>query len=202
MPKIPEKYEDWTPPWGEDEFDEDKAKRLVYNALLGQQKAKDTSVELRTENDTLKTSLAASEAKVGDKGKADSEKDTELAALRAENRKLTTEGRAEDKSLIQRLDIALDHGLTKRDARRLVGATPEELEDDAKDFAERLGISKNDDGDDGDKDGSKPPSRQPVPASQLGNGRDRGNGKGPELLTAADLVKQGRQNDSLPFLTR
>lgn len=202
MPKIPEKYEDWTPPWGEGEFDEDKAKRLVYNALLGQQKAKDTSVELRTENDTLKTSLAAAEAKVGDKGKADSEKDTELAALRAENRKLTTEGRDEDKSLIQRLDIALDHGLTKRDARRLVGNTPEELEDDAKDFAERLGISKNDD-DDGDKGGSRPPSRQPVPASQLGNGRDRGNGQNPELLTAADLVKQGRQErEPLPFLTR
>lgn len=187
MPKIPEKFEDWTPPWGDGEFDEDKAKRLVFNALLGQQKAKEDASQLRTEKTAVAEELAEVKDKLGNGSQADATAQAaELVELKAKVRKLENDGRPEDKAKIERLTVAIDHGLTARDAERLVGETPEELADDAADLAERLGITKQDDG----GQGNPPPSNRPQSTGDLRDGHER-PGDPPPMLTAAELVKQG-----------
>ena len=189
MPKLPDKIADWTPPWAEGEFDEDRAKALVFNALRNEQKAKETSSALRVEKDDLVTKLAEAEDKISTaSAPTDAAKDAEINRLKAANRELE-KGRPEDQDLIARLTVAMDHGLTSKDAKRLVGKTPEELEDDAIELAERLGVGKKEaDPDDDSGRAAAPPQRTPV--TQLGNGRQR-TGEAPPVVSAADLIKTG-----------
>jgi hypothetical protein len=87
----------------------------------------------------LETELA--EFKRVQKEREDAEK-TDLEKLQEANSELTGNlTKAQKTSVLY--EIALDKGLTKAQVRRLVGETKEELEADADELLEELGVSKN-----------------------------------------------------------
>lgn len=137
MPKLP-KFEDWQAPWVKNstEFNADVAAKLIYDKTKDVEDLKEahaTQVEtLTTENTALKAKITEAErAKMTDAEKA--------AAEKAEiEKKLVDAG---DKDLdVARLELALDHGLTKSQAKRLVGKTRDELTADAVELAKDLGL--------------------------------------------------------------
>lgn len=174
MAKLPDTFEDWTPPWDEGSFDADKAARRIFNTEKKLEKAKQREADLEAEKDDLETRLSTAESKAS--GKDDSAKDQEIAALKKERDNLAKNGRPEDQRLIERLQVANDFGLTAKDAERLVGKDREELEADAEELAGRLGIER---GNDGEREHSRerqeePPQRGVRRTGEVGNGRDRG----------------------------
>lgn len=199
MAKLPA-YEDWKRPWAEGELDEDRAAKLIYNALQKAEQAgdklatklteKDEEIErLTTEIDTVKAG----------KSSTDEETKDELKALRSQVRDLTAKTsapRPEDQKQIDRLNVAIELGLSKRDANRLVGETYDELLEDAKAFAEEHGIDLS--GDDGGSNGNEgAPSSQGFqlpterPVGTLRTGFDPKTAKtASQPATAAELLKQ------------
>lgn len=106
-----------TPPWRDDEnFDAEKAWKLIQG--------------LRADVKQLKERAATAEAKVKeheDATKSQQERDAEARAA--------AEKTASEKTLeAARLRVALAKGLTETQAKRLVGETEEELEQDADDL--------------------------------------------------------------------
>jgi polyhydroxyalkanoate synthesis regulator phasin len=199
--KLPEKVEDWTPPWADGEFDEDKAKGLIFNSFKNVEKLKAEKSTLTSEKAEAERKLADAEAKLSDKPKAEEAKDAEITRLKSELAKLEN-GRPEDLTLIEKYRVALEvGGLTLRDAERLVGVDHDELVEDARDLSERLGNSKGD-GDDGGSS-RQPPRRQPEPITPKGNGSGDDGTK--TVVSVDDLIKQDAQAGpglNLPFLTR
>jgi hypothetical protein len=125
--------EEDTPPWGSDEdFKPEKAWNLIKR--------------LRKDKDKLKTRAEEAEGKVK---KHEDENKTE--AERKEAAQKEAETKAEKAELkAARLQVALDKGLTKSQAKRLVGSNEEELAADADELLADLGGGKNDDEDDDD----------------------------------------------------
>lgn len=192
MPKLPEKIDDWTPPWGEDDsqLDAVKAKALLFNALSGQQKAKEAKAAVDVELTETKAKLSAAESKLSQKPGEEEAKDKEISELRAQVDQLTANGRESDVDRIARLEIALEKGLTERQAARLVGKTREELEEDADVLREELGLT-DDDGEGGNDGTPNPaPQRTPLRPDQLGNGRERGSGSQDAIYSVDELRKQ------------
>lgn len=199
MPKLPEKYEDWTAPWGDGEIDPDKAGRLLFNALTNVEKLKVDKSDLRdklSESETKVADLeAAATAKPGDEGA----KDAQITELTRKVQKLEKDGRTQDQDLLRRYEAAMEHGLTAKDAKRLVGDSLDELLEDAAELAERLGTGKKDD--EGDGDGGTPPRRLPGDG-ELGNGRRRRDEE-PAVKSVDELRKEKREGQiSLPPLSR
>ena len=116
-----EQPEEQPPPWGsDDEFDPDKAWKLIQN--------------LRKEKEQLKP-LAQKARELEEAQKSEQEKlQDQLRTLQQQNEQSATE--------TARLTVALSKGLTEVQARRLVGSTVEELEADAE---ELLASFKTDD---------------------------------------------------------
>lgn len=194
MAKLPEKIEDWTPPWekrGED-FDAETAKELIFTLMHSEQTLKAEKAASARSLADVQSKLTEAENRLAAKPQDEAAKDAEISTLRTKVSKLESEGRQEDQALIQRLEVAIEHGLTKRDARRLVGDTLEELEEDAAELAERLGVEKgtagggSDDG--GQRSSEQPPSRGVVPAGNVGNGRNRRQDAGP-VLSPEDILE-------------
>jgi len=101
------------PPWGDDDFDPDKAWRLLENV-------RGDVAKLKTERD----SLAAKLQEHDDKDKSEAQKLQERAE--AAEQKLAA---AERNAMVA--SVALKKGLTEAQAKRLIGTTVEELEADA-----------------------------------------------------------------------
>lgn len=189
--KLPEKFEDWRWPWKQGEVDEEKAAKLIFDTRKEREKLQD-------ENASLKTSLAdvekeRDEAKqnLDSKSSSDTEKDVEIATLKKQVTELEKVGKAprpEDEARIARLEVAMDLGLTKTQAKRLQGTTREEIEADAKELAADLGIEL--DGDEGDEPpaGGKPQDRVGGQFISGGNLRNGGGDKGGAVLSAAQLL--------------
>ena len=162
-------FEDWTPPWkSDDEFDAEKAKKLIYNLSKDKDGQKDRIAGLLADKDELQSKVTEFE-----------EKDlSETERVKRENARLKAErenggaGGGDDLERI-RLEIALDKGLTKAQVKRLVGKTREELEADADAYMEEHGLvaAGDDDGDDSDGGtGGQAPPRQRV-AVKRGGGK-------------------------------
>lgn len=131
-PQEPSKGKEQTPPWGSDEeFDPQKAWRLIQN--------------LRDENSELKPK-AQKLKELEDEQKSEQERLTE---------KLTeTEKRAAEAELkAARLEVATEKGLPKSSVKFLTGTTAEELEASAD---ELLALMKPD-----DDEGASATSRRP-----------------------------------------
>ena len=183
MKKLPPIAE-WTPPWADGEFDEDKAKGLIYNLTRDSLAAKDKVATLASEKEELSSKLVAAQDEVADlKGsgaKVSTEaKDEENRTLRARVRDLersTGKRTPEDQAYIDRLEVANDHGLSAKDARRLQGATRDELEEDAKEFVAMIGKAKGQAGEgEGSEESNEPPASKPpqrgvIPAGQFKTG--------------------------------
>lgn len=135
MPDLP-KFEDWTAPWTEDEFDAERAKKFVYDLKVDVQSLSKEKKALTADNRSLKSEVEAFETK----------DDTELQKAQREIEKLKaekdkpTEGETRAEILY---DIALEKGLNKSQLKRLSGSTREELEADADEFLESIGGAKN-----------------------------------------------------------
>lgn len=155
------KFEDWKRPWKEEEFDAEKAAKLIYNLHKDKEALAEAKTTLTTERDALQTKVTEFE-----------DKDlSEVEKLRKENERLKngTGPKPEPKAPAAdgddlekaRLEIALEKGLTLKEAKRLAGSTREELESDADDYLEETGRGATG-GEDGSKSGGKegqaPPS--------------------------------------------
>lgn len=158
MPKLAAKFEDWTWPWTKGEVDEEKAARLIYQLKQERESLQESKTSLTAQVETLTEEKATLTDKVAAAGSNDSEKDAEIATLKKANRELTGQvGKSlpKDQLTIAKLELALDNGFTKTQARRLVGETQEELEADAEELKKDLGLDKTDDsGSGGDDQGS------------------------------------------------
>jgi hypothetical protein len=159
------KFEDWTPPWGEDDenFDAEKAKKLIYGLTsdkgkLGKDKAdlQAKVTEVEGERDGHKAEL--------DKIARKDETEVDRLKRELEESKSKPPAKAGESDLeVLRLSVALDKGLTRKQAARLVGTTEAELAEDADAYLADLkpsGKSKTEDDDD-DDDARSTPRRNP-----------------------------------------
>jgi hypothetical protein len=181
MAKLPP-FDQWQRPWAEDEFDEDRAAKRIYDLLSDKEKQKVRLEAVTSERDELHEKFeAATDEITGLKasGASSDEAAAEIRALKSQVRTLEkgkSERRPEDQAYIDRLEIANDFGLTTQDAKRLVGSTRDELEADAQEFAPRIGGSRRESGEGGD-DGTgggeaDPIFRQSAPTRQVVVGRE------------------------------
>lgn len=168
MGKLP-KFEDWTPPWKDDEFDAEKAKKLIYNLERDKETLTTEKAQVSGERDELKTKVDEIESKDM----------TEVQRLQRELEaaKATppedTEARLEN----ARLTLALEHGLSVKQAKRLSGSTPDELAADVPELLETLGL----------KPGDKPKETEHPPSGAFRTGND--HGKPGDDITVDDAVK-------------
>lgn len=155
MPKLP-KFEDWVAPWekNETEFDAEKAKKLIYDKSRDAEELNERLAAANTKNSELQTTL---DAKLRE-GLSAEEK---AAAERADLEKKLADAGQKDLE-VARLEIALDKGLTKDQAKRLLGSTVDELQADADVLVETFGLGKPADGDeeDGNEGGRKVTNRR------------------------------------------
>lgn len=110
-----------------DEFDADRAKAKITKANKEAQNLRARLKELEP--------LAAKAKELEDANKTEAEKLTERAAA-AEKKATDAEGE------LMRLRVAINKGLTPKQASRLVGTTEEELEADADELLESFGGEK------------------------------------------------------------
>lgn len=148
----------------EGDFDADRAKRAI--------------TKLRTESKSQKAAMAEMRDKaekfdaLSDANKSDSEKLTEKVTS-SEQRATTAEARAD------RLEVAIEKGLTLNEAQRLVGGTKEELLADADVFLSDIGERKT-------TNGGAPPPRTRIKTDLRPTG---GSQEEPDELDPAKLAK-------------
>lgn len=140
MPKLAP-FTEWKRPWAEGEFDEEKAAKRIWDLLSDREVATDKHEAKLAELTTQKTELQK---------KVDEVESTTLTAaqkLEKEKKdledKLTARDTADEKLKVSRLELAVEHGLTKAEAKRLVGSTEEELKADAITLLEEQGRYKD-----------------------------------------------------------
>lgn len=172
--ELPKKVDDWKAPWEVDKEGEDipeeeqkldgaRLKKYLFGLLTDKQRLRTQVNELTTAKEELEQEVA--DAK-DPKALEDLQKKLEKANADLEKAKNSAENDIEK----WKLEIALDKGLTKRQAARLVGKTREELEDDADELVEELGLKKDGDDDGGGETESKVRSTP----KRVANGRKRG----------------------------
>lgn len=153
------KFEDWKAPWEEkgEEFDADKAKKYLYDLTRDRDGAVVKVAQITQQRDEL-------QAKVDEHESKDL---TEVQRLQREleQAKATPAEDTETKLENARLTLALEHGLTVKQAKRLSGSTPEELEADLPELLDTLGI----------KPGKKRQETDEPPSGPFRTGNDHGN---------------------------
>lgn len=131
MAKLP-KFEEWTPPWGDDDnFDAEKAKKYIYNLSRDKETLEADKAQISQDKSDLATKVEEYESK--DLSEVDRLK-RELEKAQSAPKE-DTEARLEN----ARLRLALDNGLTAKQAARLRGETAEELEKDLPELMELIG---------------------------------------------------------------
>lgn len=210
MANLPDKFEDWTWPWERGEVDEERLAKRLFRVLQDVEKARDRNTVLAAEKDQLAKDLQkanddledARESGGGD-GKPDAALTEENKSLKRQVRELERDkGKTPESAQqeIDRLTVALDLGLSLADSKRLVGKTRDEIEADARTFAEEHGIELggNEDGDElggsNENRGEQGPPRRGgiIRASDLTIGSGQGGGP---IATSTQKVL-----DSLPPL--
>lgn len=170
--------EEFKAPWESDtgsdaEIDATKLKKFLFNLQLDKAKAEDAAEEAAEKVTKAEQDLKDAKAEVakGDKTGKIAELETKLAEA---------EGNAAKATLaLTRLEVATEKGLTPKQAKRLQGATKEELEADADELLEDLGVKQSNDNDNEDEDEDEPTGRTtPRPKLNLVNPGDTGNGGG------------------------
>lgn len=173
--------EDFVAPWeteaGEVEIDKDKLKRYIYNLTkdkAGAQDARDEALEAVTEAEAKVTEAQEKLAEADSTG--------QVGELQKKLDKAVAE-RDEAVTAKLRVEVAVEKGLTPKQAARLQGSTKEELEADADDILETFGVQKSTtDGDDedDDEDEDDSPSLRSQP-QRLRNPADPDQGAGGEI---------------------
>jgi len=184
MPVSFPKFEDWQAPWEKKgtEFNAETAKGLIYSLSKEAAEVKekhDTALASVTqERDTLKTKVEEAETKDL----------SEVERLKRENERLkeTQAKKGEPNLDLTRLELALEHGLTKAQAKRLVGGTVDELTADAKAYAEEVGASGQ------GSLGGKPPQQRPDAKGLRSGLGDDGDTEGLDPKGALQLLPPRR----------
>lgn len=161
VPKMP-KFEEWTPPWGDDDekLDVEKVKKLVFDLKVDKETLQERNSALTTERDDFKTKLTEKERE------GESEQDKLKRELEEAKQKLAAVPSTDVERL--KLEVALDKGMTLVQAKRLVGTTKEELEADAEELVKSFGGNGKGDNNDDDGDG-KDVRRRPRSVSNAGD---------------------------------
>lgn len=191
MAKLPEKIEDWTPPWEKngEEFDAEMATTLIFSLEKAGEKLKaDKSTALREKRE-VEDELAGAKSKLSAKPGDESAKDSRITELSNELDALRKDGRPDDAKLIEKYEVALEvGGLSLRDAKRLVGDDRDELAEDAADLAARFSGGSENNGQENEKP-QGPPTRAVTPSGQLNNGRKRVDEQ-PAVKSVEELMKE------------
>lgn len=198
MGKLPDNFEDWRLPWTPEEFDSEKAARLVFNARKGEERAKEQRESEVASKDAeiaqLKTELADEKVRKSgadeDGQKKIRELETENAELRAKAEKPTADNQKEIERLNDVIDL-VEKGLPKALALRVQGEDSAARLEDAKGLAEAAGINFGDDGGGGDGSADQQrenPDRQPPGQRPVSGLRTGFEGRTP-IETASDPKK-------------
>lgn len=172
-------FENYKAPWESDtgsdeEIDAAKFKKFLFNLQLDKAKAEDAAEEAAEKVTKAEQDLKDAKAEVakGDKSGKIAELETKLAE--AETAKVAAE------SNLVRLEVATEKGLTPKQAKRLQGTTKEELEADADELLEDLGVKQTASDEDEDEENEENEGRtSPRAKLNLVNPGDSG-GKGGE----------------------
>lgn len=155
MPKMP-KFEEWTPPWGDDDeaLDVAKVKKLIYDLKVDKEGLQDRVAAITTERDTAVQERDNAKRALDDKSR---EGESETDKLKREVQELkdaaadAAKAPKTDPVDLLKLEVALEKGMTLVQAKRLVGTTKEELEADADELVKSFGgngsTSEDEDGD-------------------------------------------------------
>lgn len=170
-------FDNFKAPWesetGSDaEIDAEKFKKFLYNLQLDKAKAEDAAEEAAEKVTKAEADLAQAKKDVGA-----ADKSGKIAEL--EDKLSAAEASAKDaQSKLLRLEVATEKGLTPKQAKRLQGETKEELEADADELLEDLGVrpGKAEDENEDDEDEGRTAPRK----LNLVNPGDSGSG-GAEL---------------------
>jgi hypothetical protein len=166
QPELPAKVDDWKAPWEVDkdgndipaddqDIDAPRLKKYLHG-LLGDKQRLRTQVNELTE---ARTDLEQQIADASDPKKIEElqKKVTELQAARDADKS----GAGLENA---KLRVALRHGLTEKQAARLVGTTEEELEADAEELVAEFGTKQQEvDPTDAEDDPDGPPEPRRVP---------------------------------------
>lgn len=145
MPKLA-KFEEYVAPWedtdgGEDEdIDKPKLKKYLHGLLRDKERLQEKVTTVTEERDTLKADVDAKTR----------EGEDETARLKREKKELEDQlaKKASEPNIeTLRLEVALEKGLTAIQAKRLIGETKEDLEEDADALLESFGGTGNTDDD-------------------------------------------------------
>lgn len=139
--ELPGKVEDWKAPWevdkdGEDVAEEDqkldaaRLKRYLFGLLKDKARFRTQVNELTTNNTALEEQIAAAD---------DPEKVKKLQADLVKAQKERDDAKSGAGLEVIKLRVALEKGLTARQAKRLQGTTEEEIEADADEILEDFG---------------------------------------------------------------
>lgn len=200
-------FEDFSAPWessaGNGEIVPDKLKRLIFNLEVDKAKAEDAAETAAEETTAEKAKVTELDGKLAAAAAEASKNDPEgkVAAAVARAEKAEADAKAANGKLL-RVEIAVEKGLTPKQAARLVGETKEELEADADAFIEETGLPKpgapkDDDDDDDEDDDIVTLEREPQRARRLSNpmARDPKGGGAAEVdyeKVAAQIAGGGR----------
>lgn len=134
-------FADYKGPWGEEEedFDAEKAKKLLYNLDKDKYHIQGLANEAEASKKDLEKALAV--YKTAEKT-AKQENESELERFKREKEELETKLKeASNPRDTWILEVALEKGLTKKQAKRLQGENLEELLADADDYLEDIAPS-------------------------------------------------------------
>ncbi len=177
VPKLADFKAPWESEQGEVEIDKPKLRTWIHNLLTDKAKAQDArdaeAEKVKTveaERDQLKSEVDVKDPDASKKiAKAEKERDDAKAEAAKANLRA------------DRIEIAVEKGLTPAQASRLIGETKEELEADADKLIEDLGIkpgSKTDEDDEDEEGTVRVSPRSPV---RLVTGGDPDNSGDKEL---------------------
>lgn len=155
MPQTPQKFEDWTPPWAEGEFDADRAAKLIHSLKVDKETLQERVNETASERDQYKNSLDEKSRE------GESEVDRLKRELADRDTRLAEAGKTSLETM--KLRAALKVGLRAEHVNRLVGETEEELEADAKVLLDSFGGQAKQD------DENPPPRTRPRPRRTPGD---------------------------------
>jgi hypothetical protein len=140
------KFEDWKAPWevktvdgtevdipaDEQDIDQEKLKKYLYDLQADKVKFRNQLTDATTRAEELEGKLSAA------KSPEDLQKVQDELAQAIKDRDAANE-KAKGSADALKWEVALDKGLTKTMAKRLVGTTREELEADAEDLLKEFG---------------------------------------------------------------
>lgn len=178
------KLDEWLAPW---EQDKDGNPIPEEDQVIDPARLKRYLHGLQSDKINLRGQLdeTSAEAEELQQKLADAKSPEDLTKLQEENARLIKERdeakqnaskTSESDLKALRYEIALDKGLTRRQALRLVGSTKEELEEDADELLAEFGSA----GEPGDREGEPEPGIARGPRRQIRNGGDPNPGGKPE----------------------